>query len=100
LALADKASFKGGRIELAKRTVKVEVAEKELKELTAAKLVNGVNGRIASMWKGMESLLFTMSQVDKKYSMDDYWKMNVYKFMRYKQLLIEYQKRTNKKTDE
>jgi hypothetical protein len=75
-------------------------AENELRELTAVKLVNGVNGRIATMWKGAESLLFTMSQIDKKHTMTDYWKMNVYEFMRYKQLLVEYQKRTNKVKDE
>lgn len=47
------------------------------------------------MWKGAESLLFTMSQVDKKNSMRDYWDMNVYEFMRHKQLLQDYIKKTN-----
>jgi hypothetical protein len=66
LAIAEKASFTGTRPELARRTIKLAQAEKELKELTAVKLTNGVNGRIASMWKGIESLLFNMYQVDKK----------------------------------
>ena len=99
MALADKASYTGGRIGLAKKVITLDKAEGELRELTAVKLVNGINGRIAQMWKSLEQLLFTMSQSDKKYTMDDYWQMNVYKFMRYKQLLIEYTKRTNKTKD-
>lgn len=96
LALADKASHKGGRIEYAKKIIRLEQAEAEYSKLTAVKLVNGINGRIATMWKGLESLLFAMSQADKKYTMDDYWNMSVYQFMRYKQLLIDYRKKTAK----
>ena len=96
LALSEKASYSGNRVGLANKIILLRKAEKELKELTAIKVVNGINGRVASMWKGAESLLFTMSQVDKKNSMNDYWNMNVYEFMRYKQLLQDYIKRTNK----
>jgi len=97
LATADTLDIKLNRLQRAKKIVRKEEAEEEFKKLSAPQLVSGKNGRIQNMWKSLEKLLHDMSKHDSKLSMGDFWKMNVYEFYRYKQLMLEDIKNKKKK---
>lgn len=55
--------------------------------------VFGKTGKIVKMWMEFEESLFELSRIDGKLSMNDFWEMSVYDFMRYKALLKAHNKR-------
>ena len=79
------------RVEIARRTIEKENAEKKLIDFLSSRPIAGVNGKIIRMWHNFEELLFIMSKADKgTHTIKDFWNMNVYDFLRYKQLLTEH----------
>ena len=56
----------------------------------------GKTGKIVRMWKETEESLFELSRVDGRMTMNDFWRMNVYDFMRYKEMLKKHLKRKAK----
>lgn len=85
-----------GRTDKAEKTVKYELALKKLASEARNEAIYGKNGKIVEMWKDAEESLFNLSRVDGKLTMDDFWKMNVYDFLRYKKMLIKHLKRNKK----
>lgn len=96
LASASISSFNGNRVEKAKLIVKYEKAIKELNENIPFEPIYGKTGKIFKMWQNAEESIFSLSRLDGKLSMNEFWKMNVYEFMRYKQMLIKELKHAKK----
>jgi hypothetical protein len=78
-----------GMLAKAKAIVKYNKLLKELNELAAADPIFGKDGKIFNMWQQAEETIYYMARADGKLSMNDFWKMNVYEFLRYKELLIK-----------
>jgi len=74
-------------IKRAKLEVRRDKKIEELKEFSQDKEV-AINSAL-KLWQNYEEMLFNLSQADKHLSIDDFEKMNVYKFMTYRKLLIK-----------
>ena len=97
LASASLAEHTGGLKQRAELMIKYQKAAKELSEVIQITPVYGKTGKIVKLWQEAEEMIFAMSRADGRLTMQDFWKMNVYEFMRYKQLLTQEIKRKARK---
>ncbi len=81
----------------AKMNLHLESYQEELDKLTQ---LEAVTKKIRKLHQDYEQLCFNVSKADGTISMEELQRMTVYKFYRYKQLLIEYKKPRNKKNQD
>lgn len=97
LASASLAEHTGGLKQRAELMLTYQKALKELNEVVEISPVYGKNGKIVKLWQEAEEMIFALSRADGKLTMQDFWKMNVYEFMRYKEMLTREMKRKRTK---
>ena len=99
LASAELSIITDDRRKKAEAQIKYEKAIKELNDLLSPDPIYGKTGKIFKMWQQAEEMIFSISRADGKLSMNDLWRMNVYEFLRYKELLVKEIKLKTKKRE-
>lgn len=81
----------------ARMNLHLDSYKEELDKLTK---LEPATKKIRKLHQDCEQLCFDISMIDGNITMEELQKMTVYKFYRYKQLLIEYKKPRNKKNQD